>query len=290
MTDPHPLTTLVVDSGMFGDDNWNKRHVLVKQAVPVSAFIGADDIQHIIDRPLLRRPYFSVLKQGVWAHLDKVTHTDRAGGAEITGLATAAGIREALAQGGTLKLNQLEDWHRPTRDLVRELEATVAAELKSYIFFTPSENTGMRPHRDGSHVLAVQLVGAKKWRLYATEGRVDARAGLVDVDPDDFSHEFVMEPGDVLYLPHGYPHAASAQDDDSLHLTLTITEPGPLELLEALLETFAADNQQLMREQARLFAGDKPDAVAKALITHVQQVDADRLLTTALHQMRRRIA
>jgi ribosomal protein L16 Arg81 hydroxylase len=278
---------MVVETGMFGDDNWNKRHVLVKQAVPVSAFIGVDDIQRIIDMPLLRRPYFSVLKQGVWANVDKVTHTDRADGTEITGLATAAGIREALARGGTLKLNQLEDWHRPTRDLVREIEAIVPAELKSYIFYTPSENTGMRPHRDGSHVLAVQLVGAKKWRLYATPGRVDARAGLVDVDPGDYSHEFVMEPGDVLYLPHGYPHAASAQDEDSLHLTLTITEPGPLELVEALLETFAAEDRHQL---ARLFVGDKPDAVAKALITHAQTVPADRLLSTALRQMRRRIA
>jgi hypothetical protein len=197
------LTRLIADADMLGPDNWNKQHVLVKQVVPVSAFIGEADIQRTINLPLLRRPYFSVLKQGVWANPEKVTRSRRVDGVEITGLADPAGIRDALKQGGTLKLNQLEDWHRPTRDLVREIEAILPAELKAYVFYTPQENTGMRPHRDGSHVLAVQLIGAKKWRLYATPDNVDSRPGLVETNPNDFSHEFFMEPGDVLYLPHG---------------------------------------------------------------------------------------
>jgi lysine-specific demethylase/histidyl-hydroxylase NO66 len=34
--------------------------------------------------------------------------------------------------------------------------------------------------------------------------------------------EVTMRPGDVLYLPPKAPHAAAAQDDPSLHLTLSV--------------------------------------------------------------------
>jgi len=289
MLGPHPLTALIDDADILGSDNWNRRHVLLKQAVPVSAFLTEDDVHRIIAMPLLRRPYFSVLKEGVWANPDLVTRVGKHDGRTVDGLVNTAGIRVALEQGATLKLNQLEDWHEPTRTLVREIEARVPAELKAYMFYTPQDNTGMRPHRDGSHVLAVQLAGRKEWRLYADPGRVDARPDLLDVDPQDSSHEFVMEPGDVLYLPHGYPHAATARGAASLHLTLTITEPGPLDLVEALLTTFSDDHQDLMREHARLRVEDKAAATADALISRLDDVATDRLLHTALSQMRRRI-
>jgi hypothetical protein len=290
MSEPHPLVFLVDDMDLFGAATWNRRHMLLKRAVPVSAFIDEAEIQQVIDTPLLRRPYFSVLKDGVWADPDRVTRTECVNGHEITGLASPQGIRAALDQGGTLKLNQLEDWHKPTRDLVRELSARVPAEIKSYVFYTPRENTGMRPHRDGSHVLAVQLAGVKEWRLYATPELVNARAGLVDVEPDACTDQFTMEPGDVLYLPHGYPHAPHAHDQDSLHFTLTLTEPGPIDLVEALLETFREDSAGLIRQQVRMHVEDKAEAVAKAISLHADTVEEGRLLAAALGRMRRRIA
>ncbi|MEH1097772.1 JmjC domain-containing protein [Micromonospora sp. CPCC 205561] len=286
MPTPHPLTRLVREADVFGERNWNSRHVLLKQALPLSAFIDEDELQRIIDMPLFRRPYFSVLKEGVWANPERVTRTETRDGVEIEGLANPTGIRQALKQGATLKLNQLEDWHRPTRDLVREIETLVPAEVKSYMFYTPQDNTGMLPHRDGSHVLAVQLTGRKEWRLYASQ--IDGRPGL-DVDPDAQTHEFVMDPGDVLYLPHGYPHAATARGGSSLHLTLTITEPGPLELIEALLATFTEENDYLMRHHPRMRVDDKAAAVSRALLAHLDEVESGRLVEQALGQMRRRI-
>ncbi|MGP3937989.1 JmjC domain-containing protein [Nonomuraea sp. KM88] len=239
---------------------------------------------------MLRRPYFSVLKEGVWADPDRVTRTECVNGYEITGLANAAGIRAALAEGGTVKLNQMEDWHKPSRDLVAELGKRIPAEVKSYVFFTPRQSRGTRPHRDASHVLVVQLAGIKEWRLYATPEFIGAESGLIDVQLDACTHRFTMEPGDLLYLPHGWPHVPHTHDQDSLHLTLTLTEPGPLDLVEALLATFREDNQGLMRQQARMYVEDKAEAVAKALSLHTQAVTDERILTAALSRMRRRIA
>lgn len=284
----HPLTRLVDKENILGEKNWNRRHVLLRNAVSVAKFVGEDEVQRIISMPLLRSPYFTVLKEGVWANPERVTRTEKFGDREVSGLADAVGIRQALEQGATLKLNQMEDWHQPTRALVREIEQRVPAELKAYMFYTPEDNTGMLPHRDGSHVLAVQIAGRKEWHLYENAGKAEGRPELVP-DAGEATHKFVMDPGDVLYLPHGYPHAATARDGNSLHLTLTITEPGPLDLVEAFLETFTEDHSYLMGKQREMVLEDKADATVNALTVHAGQVDVERLVHTALGRMRRRI-
>jgi len=286
----HPLVELMHAEDLLGEANWNKRHVLLKNAIAVSEFLQEDELLAAIERPLLRKPYFSVFKEGVWVRPEKIARTRKLNGQTVEGLASAAGIRAALAEGCTLKLNQMEDWHQPTRSLVRQIEAMVPAEVKAYTFYTPADNTGMLPHRDGSHVIAVQISGKKIWRLYVTPEHIDARPGGVDVDPAGQTHEFVMEPGDVLYLPHGYPHAATtAQGAPSLHVTLTLTEPGPLELLQGLLETLQEDSSYLVREHHRFALTDKGAAVAGAITKHLKTVPSDRVIASALQGMRRRV-
>jgi ribosomal protein L16 Arg81 hydroxylase len=275
----HPLTRLVDDVDLVGSF-WNREHGLFKGAVPADGLITEDDIQDMLDAGLLRWPYFTLLKQGQQPEVTAFTATRNVAGHHVKGFADAVKVRELLADGATMKMSQLEDWHAPIRGLMDEIEARLPAELKAYVFYTPCDNTGMLPHRDGSHVLALQLAGAKEWTIYDAPDQVDSRPGL-DVDPDSRSHTFVMEPGDVLYLPHGFPHVATARGGTSLHLTLTITEPAPADLVEALLTTF--EPGELPGRGTDFAAG----AVA-ALLDHLGSVDERVLVDTAVGTMRNR--
>jgi ribosomal protein L16 Arg81 hydroxylase len=275
----HPLTRLVDDVDLAGAF-WNRRHGLFKGAVPADGLITENDIQDMLDAGLLRWPYFTLLKQGQQPEVTAFTATRTVAGQHLKGFADAVKVRELLADGATMKMSQLEDWHAPIRGLMDEIEARLPAELKAYVFYTPCDNTGMLPHRDGSHVLALQLAGAKEWTIYDAPDQVDSRPGL-DVDPDSNSHTFVMEPGDVLYLPHGFPHVATARGGTSLHLTLTITEPAPTDLVEALLTTFAPGD---LPGNGTEFAGG---AVA-ALLDHLGSVEERVLVDTAVGTMRKR--
>lgn len=282
----HPLAQLVQDQDLLGS-YWNQRHGLFRGAVPVDGLIDEQSVQQTLDTSLLRWPYYILLKDGQQPELTAFTSTREVDGQSVTGLADAAKIRRLLAAGATLKLNQLEDWHRPTRDLMWELEAVIPAELKAFVFYTPQDSTGMLPHRDGSHVLAIQLAGAKAWRIYDEPEQIDARSGL-DVDVDSHSHAFVMEPGDVLYLPHGMPHVATARGGASLHLTFTITEPTPLTLAEALLTSFGPELDQLDLN-SRMSPQDRAEAVVKQLGDQLASVPSHTLIATAVAQMRDRI-
>jgi hypothetical protein len=283
----HPLVRLIDDVDLLGS-YWNMKHGLFKQASPIQGLLDENAIQSILDAGLLRWPYFTLLKEGIQPPISAFTKTRYVMGESIRRFADPGKVRELLASGATMKLNQLEDWHLPTRNLMRDIEARFPAELKAYVFYTPRDNTGMLPHRDGSHVLAVQMAGAKEWRIYDRPDQVDARGGLVDLDVESHTHSFVTEPGDVLYLPHGYPHVATARSGTSLHLTLTITEPAPADLVDSLMVTLADHLDGLERSQI-LLPQDKAEAVKKALLRQLESVDSATLVETALGLMRKRV-
>ena len=64
-------------------------------------------------------------------------------------------------------------------------------------------------HSDTHDVFVLQTAGAKQWEVH-TPGR-GRGAGL-------------LEPGHVMYLPTGTPHAARTQDTISLHITIGINQ------------------------------------------------------------------
>lgn len=283
----HPLIRLVDDVNLLGC-YWNKKHGLFKGACPVEDLIDAATIQRTLDAGLLRWPYFTILKDGNQPELSAFTKSRPVAGQSVKGFADPDKIREHLAAGATIKLNQLKDWHRPTRDLMCEIELLWPAELKSFVFYTPCDSTGMLPHRDGSHVLAVQIEGTKEWRIYDAPEYVDARPGLLDLNADSHSHAFVLDPGDVLYLPHGYPHVATARDGTSLHLTFTITEPGPSDLVRSLLATCADDLDRASERGRSQSLDENAQVVVKTLVRHVESIDPQILVDTAVLQMRHR--
>ncbi|MER5931199.1 cupin domain-containing protein [Streptomyces sp. NPDC002054] len=248
-------------------------------------------IQEVLDVGLLRWPYFMLLKEGIQPAISDFTRTRNVRGQSVSGFADAEKVRKHLAGGATMKLSQLEDWHQPTRQLMDEIESRLSAELKAYVFYTPCDNTGMLPHRDPSHVLALQVAGAKEWRIYDAPDKVDSRGGLLpDLDPDDYSHRFVMEPGDVLYLPHGIPHVATARTGTSLHLTLTLTEPAPLELVESLMQGFGDEADRLDSTASGISTEAKAEAVTSALLGYLDRVDPEALVDTTVMRMRNRRA
>lgn len=91
--------------------------------------------------------------------------------------------------------------------------------------------TGLHVDPWGSDAVLCQLYGRKTWVMYGPEQGpyLRSEAGVVDLDhPDpgkfpDFDQaratcEFVLEPGDTLYVPHGWYHTARS-DTDSISLT-----------------------------------------------------------------------
>jgi len=96
------------------------------------------------------------------------------------------------------------------------------------------------PHTDKQDVFVCQSSGAKHWRVFdppppVKKPQLDPMARGKFLDAMQMSElgepvlDIVLKPGDVLYVPAGYPHttdtvntddAGTAADADSLHLTI----------------------------------------------------------------------
>ncbi|WP_042365929.1 JmjC domain-containing protein [Streptacidiphilus neutrinimicus] len=278
------LVDVLKDGGTF-TEHWGREHQILRGAVDPADYITTDLIEEKLDSSLLRWPYFSVLRDGAVPHTEHYTTVRDVIGHQRDGFPDPVAIRRLMAAGGTLKLNQLSHWHRPTRRLVEQIEAVVPAAVDSYVFWTPPQRRGMLPHRDASHVLAIQLHGRKEWQLFAQDGQIRSGAGL-DVDAERPSHTFVLEPGDVLYLPHGWPHDAVARDGDSLHLTLTLTEPTPDDLLQALVNHLVETDWELMHRFHATTLEQRTENTRAALLHGAGRLDDSAWTQLALASMR----
>eukprot|EP00249_Psilotum_nudum_P037098 c9469_g1_i1 orf=490-2625(+) len=92
-------------------------------------------------------------------------------------------------------------------------QATVGANL----YLTPPNAQGLTLHYDDHCVLVCQLVGQKHWKLYPAE-YVLPRLYSQNHISENFYHQnkparvMLLEEGDVLYIPRGYPHEANTKN------------------------------------------------------------------------------
>ncbi|KAJ1449256.1 hypothetical protein M885DRAFT_573030 [Pelagophyceae sp. CCMP2097] len=110
--------------------------------------------------------------------------------------------------------------------LRRTVQRHFAAACSVNVYCTPAGAQALDAHHDDHDVFVVQLAGRKQWRLYAAGGALLPRLGDARLTPGDAAlrgaHATVsLEPGDVLYVPRGTVHAATANGAaHSIHATI----------------------------------------------------------------------
>jgi 50S ribosomal protein L16 3-hydroxylase len=169
------------------------------------------------------------------------------------------------------------------------------ARLDDVMVSWASDGGGVGPHVDAYDVFLVQVSGRRRWRVSHQKDR-----SLVDGLPlkilRDFQPEldWVLEPGDILYLPPGWAHDGVAVGGDCITASVGFRAPSRFELLQDLLPRLL-DNEEdeaptALRQRygdAGLQPGANPALVPEALQDFAQdalrRLLADRrLLARAL--------
>lgn len=234
---PITLSDLVGDTAAFFRDHWAFQPAVFRASADLTGLITEEEMWEEVDCGLLIRPYFTAFDEGVRTAVSDMTRPRTIVGHHVPGYINPAQIRADFAAGGTFKFSQPEHWHPRLRALVTALQPEFRAELESFVFLSPPGKTAIAAHMDGAHVLVLQLAGVKDWVV----GRLD-ETSTSDSDrytggviPHDRRMEVTLRPGDVLYMPHGTPHSATARIGTSLHIAVTIEEPTPRDLANVFL-------------------------------------------------------
>jgi 50S ribosomal protein L16 3-hydroxylase len=140
---------------------------------------------------------------------------------------------------------------------------------------------GVGPHFDQYDVFLVQGLGRRRWRVGA---RCDESTSLLPHDGlrllADFEplHEWVLEPGDILYLPPGFAHDGIAVGDDCMTYSIGFRAPSRADLLsgwtDSLLDTLAEDDRFT---DAGLQPAQNPGEIAPDALETLQAMVADAI-------------
>ena len=142
-----------------------------------------------------------------------------------------------LSRPGWTLLVQGLDLHVPAaHDLLRRFRFVPDARLDDVMVSYASEGGGVGPHLDAYDVFLIQVQGRRHWRI----GRVqDDR--LVDGVPLKIlqhfqpEQEWVLEPGDMLYLPPRWGHDGVAVGGDCMTCSVGFRSSSVAELAGELL-------------------------------------------------------
>jgi lysine-specific demethylase/histidyl-hydroxylase NO66 len=254
-----------LDRNTFGNEYWSRRPLLTHHADGFADLLSAADIDELIVDRGLRSPFFRMVRSG--QSLTGHTRAATAGNQRLTDMANPETIRESYAAGATLVLQSLHRNHpalvRFCRDLADELGH--ATQCNAYV--TPPGSQGFAPHHDTHDVFVLQVDGHKRWNIYEPRLPLPLKSqpsqGLEgELVPEGTEPVLttVLGPGDALYLPRGYIHAAETNDDRSIHLTVGVLAATAYDLLKDVL-ALAAEQPEFRRS---LPLGSAADQLAPA--------------------------
>ncbi|MFN7152361.1 MAG: JmjC domain-containing protein [Acidovorax sp.] len=207
--------------------HWQKKPLLVRQAIPQFA------------PPVLRSDLFALaadesvesrlvqLVKGTW----KLRH----------GPFTRRAL-PALQQPDWTLLVQGVDLHNDAvHALMQQFRFVPEARLDDLMISYASNGGGVGPHFDSYDVFLLQAHGKRRWRI-GRQKDLSLRDGiplkvLAHFEPEE---EFVLEPGDMLYLPPRYAHDGIAEGE-CMTYSIGFRAPARAEMAQELLVRLAED-------------------------------------------------
>jgi 50S ribosomal protein L16 3-hydroxylase len=192
-----------------------------------------------------------------------------------------------LRQPGWTLLVQGLDLHlAAAHELLLRLRFVPDARLDDLMLSYASDGGGVGPHIDAYDVFLMQVHGRRRWRI----GRV-AQPRLRDDVPlkmlvrFDAEHDWLLEAGDMLYLPPGWAHDGIAVGGDCMTASVGFRAPQAHELAQALLARLADAGPARGRDPryhdasqpATATPGAVPEALQRFARTAVARALADPL-------------
>jgi ribosomal protein L16 Arg81 hydroxylase len=231
---------------LFFNDYWEQRPLYLRRGDSnhYSRLLSTEDLERIIAFTDVRHPSLRVAKSGAYlppaAYADDIHYGDD----YFVGVPNIEKVSAEYRSGSTVILPALHRTWAPLGSLCADLEAMFDHVVHANAYLTPGNAAGFAPHYDAHDVFILQIGGVKHWRVQEPQlslphhtqpcaaARLKSAEPLLEVD---------MHPGDLMYIPRGYIHAAATSDVYSAHVTLGVTVYTWVELMQDLISSCRGD-------------------------------------------------
>ena len=144
------------------------------------------------------------------------------------------------------------------------------ARLDDVMVSYGSDGGGVGPHVDSYDVFLLQAAGRRRWRVGRNVSpALDPQAPMKVLLHFVPEQEWLLEPGDMLYLPPGWAHDGMAEGGDCMTCSIGFQAPRREQLaqqvLQRMLEAYEPAASDLMYRDAGLAATDQPGGIPERL-------------------------
>ena len=251
----------------------------------------------------LRYPLFTMSKDGTRIPGAAYTNAQRTPMSVTRDLADLTAVRDRLAGGATLILEQLHRASRPIADFCRRLGYELGRPIGANAYLTPADSQGFGIHYDTHGAFILQITGRKTWELHhpiepwPLEDQRWKESMLTAEDRRDLKERgpfarYELVPGDVLWIPRGWLHEVfTTEDAPSLHLTLSVPEISRHWLAMKAMESLA-EQEEFRRElpldalASTKRAREESELVVKALTEWLAGHDVAAVADRAISALR----
>jgi 50S ribosomal protein L16 3-hydroxylase len=217
--------------------HWHKKPLLIRQAVP--------GMQPLLSRAEL---FDLAARPGVESRLIVRSGDDWT-------LRHGPFKRQALPRLGqpdwTLLVQGVDLHSDAVRALLERFRFIGDARLDDLMISYASEGGGVGPHVDSYDVFLLQAHGQRRWRIgRQTDLSLQEGKPLKVLQHFEPEQEWLLEPGDMLYLPPQWAHDGVAESADCMTYSIGFRAPTDVELAQELmlrLGEFLADEERTRR-------------------------------------------
>jgi bifunctional lysine-specific demethylase and histidyl-hydroxylase NO66 len=246
------LSRLISESTQaFANEYWGRQPLLTthaERAEDFSDLFSLNAVDELVAERAVRTPFVRMAREGDVLAASRYT-AGGGYGAEISDQLDSEKVLSEFSDGSTLVLQGLHRIWPALADFIRQLDADLGCPCQANAYITPASARGFDPHYDVHDVFVIQIHGEKAWTIHepvhvdplGTQPWSDHRAAVADkaTQVPYLQHTFV--PGDVLYLPRGWIHSATALGGTSVHVTIGISSRTRYDIVQRLLGELAGN-------------------------------------------------
>lgn len=252
----------------FLAEYWQKKPLLIKKAIPdFTGLLNPDDLAGLACEDDVQSR-IAQIKNGKWT--------------VKSGPFDEAVFSKLPNKNWTLLVQSVNHYVPEAEDLLAQFDFIPHARLDDLMVSYAPDGGGIGAHMDSYDVFLLQGRGRRNWKISNTDSKKPADLSLIENAPlkilKNFEpeQEWILETGDMLYLPPQIAHLGTAVGEDCMTYSIGFRAPKEQELMHEFLSYLQDDltlkNTQNLYADPDLQLQKHPAEIGIAMIDQVSDM------------------
>ncbi len=215
--------------------HWQKKPLLVRQAIPAMV------------PPIERSALFAMAEREEVE--SRLVRRSKTGWTLRHGPLPRRALPSLKLPGWTLLVQGVDLHDQRVHELLQQFRFVPDARLDDLMISYASDAGGVGPHFDSYDVFLLQVQGRRRWSIGKPRDlQLESGVPLKILSRFEPEQSFVLEPGDMLYLPPRYAHDGIAAGGDCMTYSIGLRAPAAASLGADLLSRIAEAQAEALED------------------------------------------